>query len=573
MPLGDLELDSGQLLVVHGVDRGRRFQVASPQLRIGRGVQNEIRILDTEASRRHAVIDRKDGAWRISDAGSSNGTYVNGEAVVSQPLQPGDQIQIGRSILLFTQRGIGESRLVAAADLLHDGESASQIISSVDSAAARSLERQAVPGLSDVASPDPNLGVLYRISEEVVRPSMTLDQMLKRILDLTLQAVGADRGLIFLFDSKTDALEPRVVSAQPGRAAVTERAPVSRTIVEYVIQHGHGIQTSDARHDDRFEEGQSILQAGIREAMCVPIQGRYDLLGALYVDTTTNASAPAPPKPRFSTRLLTLLVAIGRQSALAVENNRYQQALLSAERLAAVGQTIAMLGHDIKNILQAMRGGSYLIDSGLKKEDHDLVRRGWGIVERNQDRIFNLVMDMLSYSKDRPPRLQVADLNRTVLEVAELVQARADLQETELIVETDELPASLFDPDAIHRAVLNVVTNALDALDGQADGRVTLSTRYDEASHSLVLDVADNGPGIPAEEQGQLFKLFASHKGTRGTGLGLAVCRKVLTEHEGDVTVSSQPGEGTTFRLAWPVHEDESEGSSVSRATLPGIVE
>jgi two-component system NtrC family sensor kinase len=570
MPFPDRPPDDAHLLVVHGVDRGRRFEIGRAHMRIGRGVQNEVRILDTEASRRHAVIDFVNNGWRIADCGSSNGTFVNGQPVSEQPLRPGDQIQIGRSVLLFNDV-TGDSALNAGnVEMLPDGDSASQIVSSVNYQAARTLQQRTAPGVSDYADPDPNLAVLYRISEEVVRPSISIDQLLRRILDLTLEAVGADRGVLFLFDSETDALEPRVVSVRPGRS-VSDRVPVSRTIVEYVIQQGHGIHTSDARHDNRFEEGQSILQAGIREAMCVPVQGRYELLGAIYVDTTSPMVPPQSQKNRFSTRLLTLLVAIGRQSALAVENNRYQEALLSAERLAAVGQAIAMLGHDIKNILQAMRGGSYLIDSGLKREDPAAVRKGWTIVERNQDRIFNLVLDMLSFSKDRPPRLQLADVNQTILEVCELVQARADEQGTTLEFVPGEVPASLFDPDALHRAVLNVATNGLEALDGQAGGKLTLRSEFDPAGRTLSVVVADNGPGIAPEQRPHLFKLFSSHKGAQGTGLGLAVCKKVMQEHGGEVTVESEPGSGAVFRLSWPMHEDDSEGSSVNRATAHGL--
>src|SRR6476660_129319 len=108
-----------------------------------------------------------------------------------------------------------------------------------------------------------------------------------------------------------------------------------------------------------------------------------------------------------------MLIAIGRQAALAVENYRYQQAIVKAERLAAMGQTIATLSHHIKNILQGVRGGSYLIDMGLKDHNEELVRKGWGIVEKNQNKIYHMVMDMLTFSKERQPALQRANVNET----------------------------------------------------------------------------------------------------------------------------------------------------------------
>ena len=137
------------------------------------------------------------------------------------------------------------------------------------------------------------------------------------------------------------------------------------------------------------------------------------------------ASIKDGPKSRFSKDHLMLMVAIGHQAGLAIENTTLYEAKLQAERLAAVGQTIATLSHHIKNILQGIRGGSYLIDMGLNDKDDAIVRRGWGIVEKNQAKIYNLVMDMLSYSKDREPALESADLNETVGDVVELMQSRA----------------------------------------------------------------------------------------------------------------------------------------------------
>ena len=135
-----------------------------------------------------------------------------------------------------------------------------------------------------------------------------------------------------------------------------------------------------------------------------------------------------------------LMVAIGHQAGLAIENTVFYNDKIQAERLAAVGQTIATLSHHIKNILQGIRGGSSLIDLGLKDKDESIVRRGWTIVEKNQTKIYNLVMDMLSFSKDREPDLELADLNETVGDVFELMQSRA----AELGVELSWQPCARF---------------------------------------------------------------------------------------------------------------------------------
>src|SRR5207302_10091797 len=143
--------------------------------------------------------------------------------------------------------------------------------------------------------------------------------------------------------------------------------------------------------------------------------------------------ATTPARGRFSQDHLMLMVAIGHQAGLAIENTEFYKAKLQAERLAAVGQTIATLSHHIKNILQGIKGGSYLLEMGLNDKDDEIVRRGWTIVEKNQGKIYNLVMDMLSFSKDREPALEPSDLNETVGEVVELMRARADELGVELV--------------------------------------------------------------------------------------------------------------------------------------------
>jgi two-component system, NtrC family, sensor kinase len=258
---------------------------------------------------------------------------------------------------------------------------------------------------------------------------------------------------------------------------------------------------------------------------------------------------------------LRLLVAIGSQAALAIENSRYQEALLKAERLAAMGQTIAMLSHHIKNILQGVRGGSYLIDLGLNEHNEEHVRKGWAIVEKNQNKIYQLVMDMLAFSKERQPVMQAAALNQTVGEVCELMQARAAECRVSLEVRLSEnLPTATFDIEGIHRAVLNVVTNAIDAVEGTETGNVIVETGHESVADIVFVSVTDNGPGIPEDQLARIFNIFESTKGARGTGLGLAVSQKILREHGGDITVETKPGFGCRFVLNWPRIDEERRG-------------
>ncbi len=547
------------LLVIQGIDQGARFDLGGDAAGLGRDTTNAVSLHDTEASRRHAEIRPVDGKFVIADLNSSNGTYVNGEVVRNRELKPGDQIQIGRSILLFSHSGDPAVESAAAEKVAfvaeRDSADLSSIISSIGQEAGRDLVSQVQDLEPDsVAQSLANLQVLYRISEEAVRHSASIEQVLERILDLTIEVVGADRGCVLLRDVDSSQVIPQAIRYRRG-VDQSEPMPISHTIVNSVLANRQGVLTSDAQSDVRFTAGQSIFQAGIREAICVPMQGRYELMGVIYVDITTppqRVLLEGGKAAKFNDDLLRLMVAIGRQSALAVEDNRYQQALVQAERLAAVGQTIATLSHHIKNILQGVRGGSYLVEMGLKDHNEDVVRKGWNIVEKNQTKIYNLVMDMLTVSKERRPAMAQADLNETVTDVCELMQARA----AELNVSFErnlenDLPLSHFDPDGIHRAILNIVTNAIDAVEGRDDGQVTVSTEYLPQQGSLNVIVTDNGPGIPQEQLTKIFQVFESTKGARGTGLGLAVSRQIIREHGGDIYVQSVPEQGSRFTLQW----------------------
>jgi signal transduction histidine kinase len=227
--------------------------------------------------------------------------------------------------------------------------------------------------------------------------------------------------------------------------------------------------------------------------------------------------------------------------------------MVQAERLAAIGQTIATLSHHIKNILQGIRGGSYLIEEGLKGQDSDVVRKGWTIVEKNQEKISNLVMDMLTFSKEREPDLTTANLNQVVAEVIELMQVRAEQADVQLCPQLDaDMPELLFDPELIHRAVLNVITNAIDACDKAEGAKVEVITEYAPHNGLLRTVVRDNGEGISAEDLKRVFSVFESRKGSRGTGLGLPVSQKILREHGGEIRVESTVGAGSTFILELP---------------------
>ncbi len=257
---------------------------------------------------------------------------------------------------------------------------------------------------------------------------------------------------------------------------------------------------------------------------------------------------------------------------------RLQQELIKSEKLAAVGQTIAGIAHSIKNILNGLKGGVYMVNDALKKsgselgirekQDPDVKKRphselitGWDMVKRNIDKVSDLVLDLLSYSKEREPGYEKCDPNEIADEVCYLMESKARDNNIVLIGDFSERVGEIYlDPAGIHRCLLDLVSNAIDACifdpDTEKEWYVKVTTRP-ENEGGVAFEVIDNGCGMDDEVKNKIFSQFFSTKGARGTGLGLLVAQKIANEHGGAIHVESQLGKGTTFTVRLPGKEGE----------------
>ena len=570
------------IYVIQGSGQGSHFDLAElisssdeRVVGIGREKGNDITVEDHEASRRHAEIRKRNDTYFLADLDSSNGTFLNNCRISEAELKSGDRIQIGRTLFLYSQ---GESGHLPPANVeiigRESGDDGSRIIAAVPDKLGPDLPPLPQDDTQNhwLAQAQNNLDVMYRTALAVSH-TLDIDDLLDRILQLVFDWVEADRGCIMLREEETGQL---ITKARRDRVAGTKSSmTISRTILDYVLERHEGVLTSNAQGDDRFRSGQSVLRTGVHEAICVPMQGRYGQIGVFYVDTVTPlGEVMASGGQHFSDEHLKLMVAIGHQAALAVEDTRYYSAMVQSERLAAVGQTIATLSHHIKNILQGIHGGSYLVEMGLDKNDLGVTDKGWGIVRRNQHKISSLVMDMLSFSKDRKPEPSPSDIPALLAEIVETVKQRAeDAGISVHCTAPDNFPVILCDTEALSRAILNVVTNAIDAVEERADGKVDITTEIDGEREVVQVRVTDNGPGIPAETLPHIFNLFVSTKGAKGTGLGLTVSQKILREHGGSISVESTATHGTCFTLSFPLLFSDQAASggrgTVTDAQLP----
>lgn len=605
------------LFVLHGTDQGIRFPLTPESTTtIGRDMSCHIQLHDPEVSRHHAEIHRNGNIDFLIDIDSSNGVFVNGKRIRNTTLQNGDRIQIGRTLLLFSTpvpQAIRRSHLdsveVRDDGILSPTNASPEPFSSQgnDRTMEMTTAAEVSPWLEAARS---HLQLMYRTALLVSR-TLDVDHLLRQVMELVAQWSRFHRGGILLLDDDGLTLNPVAVHLAPDHTDRDWLNPgewgvIRGSIVAYVLEHGLGVLTHDARNDERWKNYPEIADITVRDAICVPMRGRYDLLGIIYIDTVHDkTSRPLDFQEETMTAdHLKLLTAIAHQAALAVEDTRYYLHKLEAERLAAIGQTTAILSHHIKNILQGVRGGAYLIDTGLADGNLDTVTRGWAIVERNQQRISQLALDLLTFSKDRKPCLNRDDFNRVVDETVETFRRQAKESGVNLRWKPEPLiPPFYFDTEQIHRAVANVLSNALDAAapssteqaeelpigeppvgeppaenrperrnegNDQADdtagitlNRVELRSEWDAQARKVRLVIEDTGPGIPASECETIFKPFHSTKNFHGTGLGLPITQKILEEHGGEIRVETSHLGGARFVLELPLRTTPPENEDL----------
>lgn len=227
---------------------------------------------------------------------------------------------------------------------------------------------------------------------------------------------------------------------------------------------------------------------------------------------------------------------------------------ITAERLAAVGQTVAGLAHGIKNVLMGLDGGMYAFRSGMSNGDNERMLKGWQMLEENIDRISTFVKEFLEFARGRTPEVKLVSPNRIARKVVDLFKDKAAMSGIILDSDLEErIPFALMDEAGIQASLENLVSNAIDACEvGEGGGgEVTIRTR--EREGILVIEVADNGAGIDYEIHKKVFTTFFSTKGAnKGTGLGLLTTRKIVQQHGGKVSFESTVGEGSVFRLEFP---------------------
>jgi two-component system NtrC family sensor kinase len=289
--------------------------------------------------------------------------------------------------------------------------------------------------------------------------------------------------------------------------------------------------------------------------------------------------AVASRSPRiFAAAEERLLTILSDHTAIALENvrlyqelkdrlaalHRAQAQLLQTEKVAAMGQLLAGVAHELSSPLSVVTGRASLLYEQLAGTPP--ADQAAKIVDAAA-RCGRIVTNFLALARQHPPERESVRLNQVVRDALELLayQLRVDSVQVHLDL-ADELPVLWADGHQLHQVIVNLISNAYQAMrESPGPRRLAISTRHDLRAARVALEVTDNGPGIPAEIQRRIFEPFFTTKpADQGTGLGLSLCQGVVEAHEGSIGLTSQPGAGTTFRIELPVKD---------RPTLPAEAE
>jgi len=366
-----------------------------------------------------------------------------------------------------------------------------------------------------------------------------------------------------------------VLPDMPGSqvAAIHGPLPVWVTLMtsDLIRQRPHSmVELSSAQLPIPLQDGQNVIDIGTQALVAIPMALEQRVLGYICL------AFVEPIELSESQRRV--LQAFAAQAALVMEHanlfdalRHNQNELIRSSKLAALGTFSAGIAHEFNNILAGILGYAQL---GMMSDDRENQRESLLVIEQSCVRARNITSGLLAFARRSPPQRRL-NLVQEAIEAA-LVLIERELVKANILVERHygPIPPTICDNDQLAQVVLNLLTNARDAMIAQGSGTITISV--EQHNNMIELRVRDTGSGIPAELLEQVFQPFMTTKGalggstTPGTGLGLAISYGIIESHDGTIAIESQVGLGTTVIVQLPIVDDpEMNAADLSSSGTP----
>jgi len=537
----------------------RSIRLDAGVITIGRSRSNTIYIEHGSVSRNHASISLIDGQYVLSDLQSHNGTYLNKKRIKIIPLKHNDQIVFGDRSCVFSLKDpeLEDSDLVYTSgedtvDFQEDDNQLPDMIARKAETAAQTFldlnkDKKEISAEKAVEAHS-RLLLLYRLSDKL-RNVKNADEILSMGTDLIFGALpSAERVVAMLRSSSKDPLKAHIVKYRHKKPE-GDIIPVSQTVINKVIKEKLALVSRDALEDSRFETGDSIMIHNLNSIICVPLISGERVIGVLHLDTSQILDA-------FTQNDLEFTAAVANEMSITIDNSRLEREAVQNERMAAMGLTITNIAHNIKNLQHINKGAEELMSMYVSDIADENLQKTWQLLRKYLEQINNLSANMLNFTRVHPVKLELIDISSIVLNYRDFFQENLTGKGNKLVMDIGaNLTKWVMDESGLKRSLLNLVINANDAVKEKDNGVITISTFID-AQNYLNIGVSDNGCGIEPDRINDVFQLFFTTKGTKGTGLGLPMVQRFVERLGGTITVESKVDEGSTFNLNIPWIED-----------------
>jgi signal transduction histidine kinase len=399
---------------------------------------------------------------------------------------------------------------------------------------------------------------MYRV-HKFIGAITDLDSLLSYITEESKIVAGAEASSIILYDATREDLYFHVALGDSGDQELLKkevRLKLGQGIAGTTAESRNSILVNNAQEDNRFDRtADDKSQFQTRSLLAVPMLDRDQLVGVLEVVNKVGGGD-------FTTFDMRVMEMFSGLAATAIANARLVEEKIRTERLAAIGQAVTGLSHYTKNIVSNLHSSSELIEMGLAQNNFEILNKTWPVFKRSTRRITHFVQDMLSFSKPREPFREHFPLPTLLDEVIVNFRDLFHRKKIDVRMDTSGLAGNVYAESlSLHRCLLNLVTNAADAVPDE-NGQIVIRARTCDNGR-LEICVEDNGPGIPADVMPHIFDPFFSTKGAKGTGLGLAITRKIINEHGGELVVESSPMGGAAFCVHLPATQTGVESMTI----------
>jgi signal transduction histidine kinase len=407
------------------------------------------------------------------------------------------------------------------------------------------------------------IDTLYRVAG-FTKELTDLNRLLTMIMNESERVMESEASSCMLYDETTDELYFEVALGEKAEDIKTMRLKRGTGIAWKCLEENRTLTVNDVQHEkSHYAQADEKARFVTRNLVATPMIDEGQIIGVLEV---LNKRGDVP----YDEQDAKILSIVAEWAGVAIAKARRIERSIQQQRLAAIGLAVSGIAHHLKNIILAIKGPLGLVRLGIKMQNQQLLNDSLPIMERGSSRMEQSVKEMLDYSKDREPELELGNIKDLLGEIVEGCRTRAQQARVELRYSpSPDIADSYLDKYRLHDAILNIVGNAIEAHERSPEGAwVEARVRLSQNGARHVIDIQDNAGGIPEEVVKKIFQPFFSTKGSKGTGLGLAVAVKVAQENKGTLSMETKVGEGTTFTFALPVvteapaapETDEGEG-------------